>query len=74
MEERIIWIVFFTVLMMLGIGVAMFPARVARLLGVRRQIQEKSVPVLVWRGLGGLVLIVSVVELVLLFVVGHIVR
>jgi hypothetical protein len=74
MEPRIIWIVFFAVLMVFGFGVAVFPAQVARLVGAQRKIEGKSGLLLVWRGLGGLVLIVSVIELVLLFIVGHVVR
>ena len=33
MGERIIWIVFFIVLMIFGFGIAVFPAKVARMLG-----------------------------------------
>lgn len=74
MEQKVIWTVFFAALMLLGFAVAVFPEQVARLIGVPRQIQERGRILLVWRGLGGLVLIGSAAELVSLFIVGHVVR
>jgi heme/copper-type cytochrome/quinol oxidase subunit 1 len=74
MDQKGIWIIFFTVLASLGFAVAVFPTQVVRLIGAPRRIQEKRGVLLVWRGLGGLVLIGAVVELVLLFAVGHVVK
>ena len=74
MQPPIIWIVFLAVLMLFGFGVVVFPAHVARLIGRQRRVEEKSGVLLVWRGLGGLVLIASGIELLLLCLVGHVVR
>jgi hypothetical protein len=72
MEQKAIWVIFFFVLTLLGLGVALFPQQVGRLIGAPPEIKVKRR--LVWRGLGLFVLIVAVIELVMIFVVGHIVR
>ena len=73
MQGQVIWIAFFVVLMLLGFCVAIVPSKVARLIGAPTRFQKPG-PLLAWRGLGAMVLVGSVVELVMLFISSHVVR
>ena len=60
--ERVIWLVFLIILLLLGFFVSVFPLTIARLLGASTQMQQSRY-LTVWRVLGVLVAIGAVIEL-----------
>ena len=62
--ERVIWLVFLMVLLLLGFLVSVFPTRVARVLGASAQMQQSRY-LTVWRVIGVVVVIGAVIELLI---------
>lgn len=65
-----VWIAFFVILSFLGFSVAVFPFKVSRSIGAPAPL-PRSWRLSIWRGLGWIVMIGSIVELAKLFATRH---
>jgi amino acid permease len=62
MKEKVVWIVFLTVLALLGVSVSVVPVRMARLLGASPEMQQSKY-LQVWRVIGVIVFAGAVIKL-----------